>query len=150
LLKASLDRPDAHLVELFLERVLQSRGEEIEFVVLFGSTATGEWTPASDYDVFIGLNQEDGKRLLDRMAEFASLVEGNIEAFPYSRGEWQRMFAERHLLMLEVLEHGVVLFDRGAFARMRQEFRRWRQEGTVVRSGCGWQLREPSPYEGGA
>lgn len=140
MLRALLDRPDAEQLERFLQRLLKARGEEVEFVVLFGSTAKGEWSRGSDYDVLIGLRGEDGKRLLDRMAELSDLVEGSIEVFPYSRSEWQRMFEELHLLMLEVLEYGLVLFDRGAFAEMRKEFQRWREDGTVVPSGCGWRL----------
>jgi hypothetical protein len=32
-------------------------------------------------------------------------VEGNIEVFPYSREEWQRMLTACHPLFLEALEH---------------------------------------------
>jgi len=144
LLKALSDRPEVEKLERFLERVLVKRGEELEFVVLFGSMARGDWLPGSDYDVLIGLRVDDGKRLIDRICEFSLLAEGNIEVFPYDHAAWQRMFAEFHPLLLEVLEHGVVLFDRGAFAAMQEEFRRWRAEGLVVPSGSGWQIKGPA------
>lgn len=145
MLKALSDRPNVEQLERFLECLLETRGDEVEFVVLFGSMARGNWLPGSDYDVFIGLRTDDEKRLTDRIYEFSLLVEGNIEVFPYHRGGWQRMFAEFHPLLLEALEYGVVLFDRGAFAAMREEFRRWRAEGVVTPSGFGWQIREPTP-----
>jgi len=144
LLKALSDRPDVEQLERFLERLLARRGDEVEFVVLFGSMARGNWLPGSDYDVLIGLRVDDGKRLIDRIYELSLLAEGNIEVFPYHRAGWQRMFAELHPLLLEVLEYGVVLFDRGAFAAMREEFRRWRAEGVVTPSGFGWQIKEPT------
>lgn len=142
MLKALSDRPEVEKLERFLERLLEKRGEELEFVVLFGSMARGDWSRGSDYDILIGLRGDDGKRLIDRMGEISSLVEGNIEAFPYSRSEWQRMFEEFHSLFLEALEHGAVLWDRGGFAEMRGVFRRWRESGLVAPWGAGWKICE--------
>lgn len=144
LLKALSDRPEVEKLERFLERLLEQRGEELEFVVLFGSMARGDWSRGSDYDVMIGLRADDGKRLIDRMEELSPLVEGNIEVFPYSRSEWRRMFDEFHSLLLEALEYGVVLWDRGAFAEMRDVFHQWRESGLVTPWRSGWQIGEPT------
>ncbi|MFQ5827570.1 MAG: nucleotidyltransferase domain-containing protein [Candidatus Methylomirabilia bacterium] len=62
-------------MERFLRHLLDRRGEELEFVVLFGSMARGDWSRGSDYDIFVGLRGEDEKRLIDRMFEFSPLVE---------------------------------------------------------------------------
>jgi predicted nucleotidyltransferase len=142
LLKALSDRPEVEKLEEFLRRLLERQGEEPEFVVLFGSMARGHWSLGSDYDILIGVRDDDGKRLIDRMAEFSPLVEGNIEVFPYSRSEWRRMFEGFHSLLLEALEHGVVLWDRGAFAEMRGVFRGWRESGLVAPWGVGWKISE--------
>ena len=123
-----------------VDRLLRDRGDDIEFIVLFGSRARGNWSADSDYDVLIGLRKEDGKRLMDRIYEFSLLVQGNIEVFPYSCGEWKRMFQGRNLLMLEALDHGVILFDRGGFQAMRQQFQQWRDAGEVAPSGSGWRI----------
>jgi predicted nucleotidyltransferase len=128
-------------VQNFLKRLLDGKGEKVEFVVLFGSRAKGTWTQHSDYDVFIGLREDDGKRFIDRICEFSSLAEGPVEVFPYALSEWRRMFEGRGTLLLEVLEHGVVLFDRGSFARMREIFREWRERGEVVPFECGWHIK---------
>ena len=127
LLQALSDRPEAEKFAAFLSALLAQRSAELEFIVLFGSMARGDWSRGSDYDVLIGLCGDDGKRLLDRMAEFAPLGGIAIDVFPYSRSEWQRMFQIYHPLLLEALEHGVVLWDRGAFAEMHATFRQWRQ-----------------------
>ena len=145
LLKALSDCPEVERLERFLERLLRERHEELEFVVLFGSMARGDWSVGSDYDLLIGLRYNDGKRLLDRIAEFEVLTEGNIEVFPYGCGEWSRMFEGFHPLCLEALEHGKVLFDRGAFAEMREVFNRWRSRGQVVPWRSGWKISANDP-----
>jgi hypothetical protein len=133
----------------FVNAVLAQRSAALEFIVLFGSMARGDWSRGSDYDVLIGLCGDDNKRLLDRMAEFTPAARIALDVFPYSRSEWQRMFADRHLLLLEALAYGVVLWDQGAFATMRATFHQWRQQGQVQRWLCGWKIAShPSQREG--
>lgn len=131
--------PEAAPLRRYVEQLVRGRAEALEFVVLFGSRARGDWTRGSDFDVLVGLRDDDGKRWVDRLAEWESR-EGNVDVFPYARSEWERMFQERHLLLLDALEHGVVLWDRGSFRRMRATFRRWREEGRVVPWRAGWRI----------
>lgn len=133
------DRPEVAKLERFLTDLLEKWGEEIEFVVLFGSMARGDWSFASDYDLLIGLRHDDGRRFIDRLGVF-SPQEGNIQVFPYSRSEWQRMFVEYHPLLLEALAHGIVLWDRGAFAEMRKTFQEWLKSGKVSPWRQGWKI----------
>jgi predicted nucleotidyltransferase len=135
-----LAHPEAENLKKFVERVLSERGDEIAFIVVFGSAAKGNWTVRSDLDVFIGLSVDDGLRLIDRIGQFADLAEGNLEVFPYARSEWKRMFDSLHPLLLEVLEDGIVLFDKGDFAAMREIFRKWRSDGLVIRNQFGWRI----------
>ena len=125
---------------------MEERRDEIEFIVLFGSRAKGEWSKGSDYDVLIGLRTDDEKRLTDRIYEF-SLLGKEIEPFPYSRSEWQRMFKEFHVLLLEALEHGITMFDRGSFAEMKKTFLEWRKAGIVTPTGLGWKIKEEKSGE---
>jgi predicted nucleotidyltransferase len=129
----------------FLEALLAQRRAALEFIVLFGSMARGDWSRGSDYAVRIVLCGEDGKRLLDRMAEFGPSSGVAIDVFPYSRSEWQRMFQAYHPLLLEALEHGVLLWDRGAFAERRATCRQWRQRGQVQPWRSGWKIPVPAP-----
>ena len=140
MLKALSDRPDIDNLHRFLERLLETRGEDVEFVILFGSMAKGNWSFGSDYDVLVGLRGPDGKRFIDRIGEFDSLVKGNIDVFPYDRPAWERMFASFHLLFLEALEYGIILFDRGAAAAMLGEFRQWKARGIVTPMRSGWKI----------
>jgi len=127
----------------FVNAVLAQRSAELAFIVLFGSMARGDWSRGSDYDVLIGLCGDDNKRLLDRMAEFTPAVRIALDVFPYSQSEWHHMFTDRHPLLLEALEDGVVLWDQGAFATMRATFHQWRQEGQVQPWRDGWKVAAP-------
>jgi predicted nucleotidyltransferase len=138
----SEQREDADLYRFF-DRLLAQRRDEVEFIVLFGSRARGNWSRDSDYDILVGLRGEDGKRLIDRMYDLSLLADGNLEVFPYARSEWERMFQGRNLLVLDALDHGKVLFDRGAFAAMQRLFHRWLDEGSLTRSGSGWRIPGP-------
>ena len=144
MLSALSDRPHLDDLEGFLTRLLARRADEVEFVVLFGSMARGNWSWSSDYDVLVGLRAADGKRLTDRIGELESLVDGNIQVFPYDRPAWERMFEGFHPLLLEALDHGVILFDRGGFAAMRDVFGRWRADGVVTPLGTGWRIAPPT------
>lgn len=143
MLKALSDRPDVEKLERFLDRLLETPGPEIEFVILFGSMAKGNRSFGSDYDILVGLTGTDGKRLIDRMGEFDTIVEGNIEVFPYDRPAWERMFAGFNLLFLEAMADGVILFDRGSAARMRTQFEGWRTSGVLTRLPHGWKIADP-------
>jgi predicted nucleotidyltransferase len=125
--------------------MLAHRGGDVEFVALFGSRARGNWTERSDFDVLIDLSTDDGQRRIDRIGEFSALTTENIDVFPYARSEWERMFAGRHLLFLEALDHGKVLYDRGAFGRMRQVFAERRRTGQVRPFGRGWKIGPQPP-----
>ncbi|MCL4371379.1 MAG: hypothetical protein M1380_10820 [Chloroflexi bacterium] len=50
------------------------------------------------------------------------------------------MFEDRNILLLDALEHGQVILDRGAFDAMRRTFQRWLASGEVARSGAGWRI----------
>lgn len=146
MLRELSDRPGIDKLERYLARLLAERADEIEFVVLFGSMAKGNWSYGSDYDVLVGLTGADGKRLIDRMAEFDGSMEANIEVFPYDRPACEHMFAGFNLLFLEALADGVVLFDRGAWSGMRERFLRWRADGTLTRLPMGWKIADsPRP-----
>lgn len=147
MLPALSDRPDFGELETFLRRVLDERGDDLEFVVLFGSMARGDWSRGSDYDVLIGLRKDDGKRFIDRIGDFQALTRANIDVLPYARSEWQRLVDQRSLLMLEALDHGIPLWDRGAFADLQRAFQRWRTDGEVTPLPHGWQIH-PRPERG--
>jgi predicted nucleotidyltransferase len=133
------DRPDIERFRQYIETVLAERGEEIEFMVLYGSMARGNWSRGSDFDLLIGLRGEDGKRFLDRIYEYERIAAGPVEPFVYSKHEWQAMWQGFHLTLLEAADYGICLFDRGAWAQIRREFAHHLQTAIIERRPGGWQ-----------
>jgi predicted nucleotidyltransferase len=140
LLKALSDRPRIEQLERYVERLIQEQGETLEFIVLFGSMARGDWSPTSDFDLFVGLRGEDRKRFTDRVGEFQSLTEGDIDVLPYSRAEWLGLAEQRALILLEALAYGIPLWDRGGFSELQRSFQQWRESGQVAPYGSGWRI----------
>jgi predicted nucleotidyltransferase len=143
------DRPDIERFRHYIEAVLAQRSEEIEFIVLYGSMARGNWSRGSDFDLLIGLRGEDGKRFLDRISEYDRIAPGPIEPFVYSEHEWQSMWQDFHLTFLEAADYGIPLFDRGAWAQIRGDFARYLRTAVIERRPGGWQryperLQSPS------
>lgn len=134
------DRPDFPAFKAFVERVLKEKSGELEFVVLFGSMARGNWSYASDYDVLIGLSVEDGRCFIDRIYEYGLLAERRVEPFVYAPSEIERMFSELHPTLLEALNDGMVLYDRGGWRKLKEQFDRLLRDGVVRRSELGWQI----------
>ena len=79
------------------------------------------------------------KRFMDRVYEYEQIAPGPVEPFVYSRSEWEQMWRDLHLTYLEAADYGLPLFDRGAWARLREEFARYLAAGVVERRHGGWQ-----------
>lgn len=108
------DQPHVEKLWEFVDQVLKQKGDEIEFIVLYGSMTKGNWSVGSDYDILIGLCIDDGKRFLDRLYEYSLLTPGPIDIFAYSKPELDLMLKNFHRTLLESLNHGIVLFDHGS------------------------------------
>lgn len=136
------NRPHVERLWEFIDRVLKEKGNEIEFIVLYGSMAKGNWSIGSDYDVLIGLCIDDRKRFLDRLYDYSLLTSAPIDIFAYSRSELDLMFKDFHLTLLESLNHGIALFDRGRWAEMREQFKEWKTSGVIEQIPIGWRVKK--------
>ena len=136
------NRPHVEKLWGFVDRVLKQKGDEIEFIVLYGSMANGNWSVGSDYDILIGLRIDDGKRFIDRLYDYSLLTSAPIDIFAYSQSELDLMFKDFHLTLLESLNHGVVLFDRGRWAKMREQFEEWKTSGVIEQMPLGWRIKK--------
>jgi predicted nucleotidyltransferase len=132
------DRPRVSELRSYVERVLAAKGEEIEFMVLYGSMARGNWDRHSDFDLLIGLRGEDDKRFIDRLREFDEFDPGPVESFVYSRSEWEQMWRQLHLTLLECADYGIPLFDRGGWAKIQAEFAGYVRDQVVEKLRGGW------------
>ena len=128
-------------IRAFVKSVLAREGENLLAIVLFGSRARGEHTCYSDADLLVVLAKSD-RRFIDRLSDFAALCpDGLVEPFVYTRAEVERMLEDRNPFLLDVLRDGLVLFDRGLWAKLRARFEVLLAEGLVEPLGRGWRVR---------
>lgn len=91
---------------------LTTRHPEIEEIVLFGSMVTGTPVPGSDVDLLVVLTTSD-RRFIDRIPAFLpSRFPVDVDVFPYTREELERMKREGNHFVLAALRDGIRLFTR--------------------------------------
>jgi len=88
---------------------------EILKVVLFGSLVKGDYTPYSDADILIIIDNkaEIPTRIRDRIPGY--FIEDTpipTDVFPYKEKEIQRMISEGNFFIKAAVDNGKVLFSR--------------------------------------
>jgi len=93
-------------------RKLAAIRPEIEEVILFGSIATSQPVPGSDADLLILLSHSE-EPFLSRIPHYIpSGCDIDVDVFPYTREEVQKMLAEGNTFIKNALDSGLVLFKR--------------------------------------
>ena len=83
---------------------------EIEKIILFGSYVRGDYFPGSDVDVLIILTTSP-KRFLERMPTFyPSSFPCDLDIFPYTHEEIDRLRNDHHGLVHRALSEGMQLY----------------------------------------
>ncbi len=142
-MKGLSDRPRLESLEATLDAMFTARGEDIEFVVLYGSMARGDWSRGSDFGVLVGLWQDPQPRWIDRLGTFLDFSwEGDVEILPYSLDQIERMFRRFNLVVLAALRDGVVLYDCGAWLRYRERYQDLLARGLLISEGRAWRWTE--------
>jgi len=93
------------------KRLLAKESNVIE-VSLFGSLAKGNYTPRSDIDIFILLN-ENSKKFIDRIPGFLDYFEKvglTVEVFPYTLEEINKM--KNNHFIRTIYENKIILASR--------------------------------------
>lgn len=120
-----LNRRLLDLAKRYAEAAQAELGDELLSVVLFGSVARGQCKPTSDIDLIVVLRRAPKSM----MARHAALEPVRAAVQPLLDELWQEdtftdfteiVFAadetaKTHRLFLEVVEDGVILYDRGEF-----------------------------------
>lgn len=98
-------------IEYLVEQL--SRSYAPEKIILFGSLAAGTPTHGSDIDLLI--IKETDKNPWQRMREVNQLVDHSvpIDLLVYTPEELQVRIAMHDFFVLDILEHGKVMYERG-------------------------------------
>jgi len=88
-----------------------SRDKNVIAVVLFGSFAKGEETPASDIDIVI-LLRDSQSRFDNRIVKFMPKGVGiGVDIFPYTLDEFNSSLQDGWGVASEVLKKGIILYS---------------------------------------
>ncbi|MHA2272505.1 MAG: nucleotidyltransferase domain-containing protein [Candidatus Hodarchaeales archaeon] len=124
-------------LDLLVERV--RRKWKIHGVILTGSYAKQNETPFSDIDVvIIGDFEED---FLDRGLLVMELTPEipKLEPLCYTREEFQRMFQEGRVTILDCLSDGIILYGEGFLRSYQKAFKQALKDG-LTRTSISWVL----------
>ena len=107
-------------------------------IILFGSVARNAQKQDSDIDILViggalPANYRERFRLLMRMRPHLA----PIQIQTYTRAEWEKMMADKHVTVLEALRDGKALHGQELFVQWRQQFQRWQDLG-LRRTDCTW------------
>jgi len=118
-----------------IKRVLvDALGEDLAAVVLYGSYAVGREGEYSDVDLLIVVARpfhdwrERRQLEVELRKKFYRLV-GQVSPVVLSVDDLPRALDGYYPLILDALEIGVVLFDKGCFANLRARFSELKQGG---------------------
>lgn len=122
------------LLRVVLERLrAKFDKDEILSFAVFGSVARGEATGRSDIDILVvhkPVSFNPIKRFTEMLidlresGEYSSYLSMGLFPAPYPVFMTEEELSENPLILLDVLDHGIILYDRGDF--LRQELDRLR------------------------
>ena len=105
-----IDRETNKIVKRFVNLIIKKFN--IKKIIIFGSFARGDYHKGSDLDlVIVG---EFKERFIDRIGKIIELNDSDleIEAMVYTEEEFQKMIQERRPFIEQVLEEGIVVYEK--------------------------------------
>ncbi len=103
-------RPGLALAREYAARLRARLGDRLREVILFGSQARGDATPASDYDIIVIVDRKDRvvrELIIDTDVEMMDTHEVLFAALIYDEQEWRR--AQAFPLAWNVRREGIAL-----------------------------------------
>ena len=127
------------LLERLLSQLQDSLGEDLLAVALFGSVARGEGRETSDLDLLI-VHRGPPEAMPDRFVEvlralrqsreYRSLAGEGFQPDPYPVFFTGAQLAKHPWLLLDIVDHGIILYDREGV--LRRELDRLQQRLRVL------------------
>ena len=114
---------DYETLEKFRKKVLDTVGNRVHSIIVYGSVARGSATKDSDIDVLvIGESKEDWETV-SRIAyeiDFENGFRTFITTIFLTEGEFEHRLKAGDPFIYNVLKEGVVLYDSGFYERVRE------------------------------
>lgn len=94
------------LVSILKDRIENLSGKlRIKIAILFGSYATGRYTPASDVDLLVVIEGENKEEAYNEI--FKNLKISNLQLHLYTLKEYEKMKMSGSLFIKEIEEKGI-------------------------------------------
>jgi hypothetical protein len=105
-----INRKTNKIVKRFLNLIIKKFN--LKKIIIFGSFARGDYHKGSDLDLVIVGEFKD--RFIDRIGKIIELNDSDleIEAMVYTEEEFQKMIQERRPFIEQVLEEGIVVYEK--------------------------------------
>jgi len=133
------------LVEKIKEELTAFFGTELASIVLYGSYAVGKEMQYSDIDLLIIVKRDFSdwreRREVEtelRMKFYSSV--GCVSPKVAAINELDKALTFYNPLLLNILDHGVVLFDDGTFFRLKKQFHALLNIGTIKKEAEHWSI----------
>lgn len=108
------NHPKIEKLKQFLEDFFQRYSAD--FIILFGSSAKGNYNRRSDIDLLIVSNTIKGG-YFEKQLKLQQINPGGIDFFLYSSDQFKKMVKHLHLIVLESLSDGMILYDKEGKAK---------------------------------
>jgi hypothetical protein len=108
-------------------------------IILWGSRARGDYSPASDYDLIVIAPFK--VIFLDRLKQLIAIapLSPNFEILGYTATEFEAMFGRGNVTALDAISEGIPLVGEAFFARYTKRFEAWVTKG-LERTSCSWKI----------
>jgi len=105
-----INRKSNKIAKRFINLIIKKFN--LKKIIIFGSFARGDYHKGSDLDLIIV--GEFKERFIDRIGKIIELNDSDleIEAMVYTEEEFQRMIQERRPFIEQVLEEGIVVYEK--------------------------------------
>ena len=131
--------PKLEHLKIFLIRFLEQYSAE--FIVLFGSSAKGNFNYRSDLDLLIVSNSL-GDDYFKRLYKLQIINPGGIDFFIYSSKEFEKMIQNYHLIALEALSSGIIIHDKGKGKEYKNYIDNLIRDNKIKKIERGWKIKK--------
>lgn len=113
------------------ERLIRELGDNIDSIVLYGSVARNEAREDSDIDILVVIEKDDLYKTVSDISYEVDLKNGTHTTIFWATPKELENYAKRGSPFLEsVVEEGVILYDKGTFAKIRRSLIGARTKGS--------------------
>jgi len=129
--------PKLESLKEFLKKFFEQYSAD--FIILFGSSAKGNFNYRSDLDLLI-ISNSLGNDYFERLHKMQTITPGGIDFFIYTSKEFEKMIQGFQLMVLEALSSGIILYDQGNGVKYKNYVENLIREKKIEKLEHGWKI----------